>query len=386
MWFFTSPEIVYGEEALARLEQLTGRRATIVTDANMVRLGLVKQVQNHLEAAGIESAIFAEVEPDPSIQTVRRATAAMLAYEPDVVIGLGGGSCLDAAKAAWFLYERPDVALDEINPFQRFAMGKARLVAIPTTSGTGADATIGVVLTDTEAQRKLTVYAREFQPHISIVDPSLVMGLPPQITADTGLDVLSHSIEAFAGPWHNGFADGLCLVATKLVFTYLPRAYANGADAEAREQMHNAATMAGLALSNSSISLAHALAHAFGAIYHTPHGRTVGLFLPFTIEYTANGGGTRYAELARYLGLPAAGEAEGASSLANALRDLSRQVNQPTAIQAMGIEAAAFAEALPELVVRAAEDPQMLTTVRVPDDSELERLFQYAYDGRPIDF
>jgi alcohol dehydrogenase class IV len=387
MWIFTSPQIAFGENALSRLDEISGQRAFIVTDANMVELGFVGRVVQHLELAGLDSAIFAEVEPDPSIQTVERCRATMTAYGPDVVIGLGGGSCLDACKIAWFRYERPDVDLEAINPFERFPIpGRAQLVAIPTTSGTGADATIGVVLTDTEQVRKIVVYARELQPQLTIVDPSFVMGLPPQITADTGMDVLSHAVEAFASPWHNDFADGLCLRAVQLVMTYLPRAHADGSDAEARERMHNAATLAGLALSNASIALAHAMAHSLGALFHWPHGRVVGLALPYTIEYTANAGGTRYSELARFLGLPAADEPEGAASLVAAIRRLARSVSQPTTLAELGIDQAAFESALPQLISRAADDPQVITSLRPPDDSELERLFRYAFDGRAVDF
>jgi alcohol dehydrogenase class IV len=387
MWIFTSPQIVFGESALGRLDELSGSRAFIVTDANMVHLGFVARVQEHLEKAAIESQVFAEVEPDPSIQTVERCWAAMSGYEPDVVIALGGGSCLDAGKTAWFRYERPDVPLEQINPFEPFEIpGKARLVAIPTTSGTGADATIGVVLTDTELNRKIVVYARELQPQLTIVDPSFVMGLPPQITADTGMDVLTHAVEAFASPWHNDFSDGLCLKAVQLVFQYLPRAYADGSDIEAREHMHNAATLAGLGLSNASIALAHAMAHSMGALFHLPHGRLVGLALPFTVEYTANAGGSRYGELARFLGLPAGDEAEGARSLVAAIRELARTVNQPQSIRELGIDEGPFEAALPDLVTNAAEDPQMITTQRVPDGAELERLFRCAYHGLEVGF
>jgi alcohol dehydrogenase class IV len=387
MWIFSSPEVVFGEDALSRLADLKGTRAYIVTDANMVTLGFVGRVQEQLASAGIESDAFAEVEPDPSIQTVERCITGLTAFGPDVVIGLGGGSCLDAAKTAWFRYERPDVALEAINPFERFDMpGKARLVAIPTTSGTGADATIGVVLSDPEAGRKIVVYAHELQPHLTLVDPSLVMGLPKGITADTGMDVLSHAIEAYASPWHNDFADGLALKAMQLVFDYLPRAYADGSDLEAREHMHNAATLAGMALSNASIALAHAMAHAFGAIFHTPHGRTVGLFLPYTIEFTVNGGGSRYGEIARLLGLPAVDEAAGATSLVAAIRNLAREVGQPITIRDLDIDSMRLEEAMPELVSKAAEDPQIITSLRAPDDEELANLFRYAFDGRPVNF
>jgi alcohol dehydrogenase class IV len=223
-------------------------------------------------------------------------------------------------------------------------------------------------------------------PNITIVDPALAAGMPPQVTADTGMDVLSHSVEAFACPWHNDFTDGLCLKATQLVFDYLPRAYADGSDTEAREKMHNAATIAGIALSNAAIALAHPLAHALGAAFHLPHGRVVGMFLPYSIEYTANGGGTRYAEIARFLRLPAANEPQGAASLVKALRKLARRVNQPLSIRDMGIDKQALETALPGLVANAAQDPQMLTTQRIPDDEELEQLYRYAYDGKKIDF
>lgn len=391
MWIFTSPEVVFGEDALSRLGELKGTRAFVVTDANMRGLGFLARVEEQLASAGIECAAFAEVEPDPSVQTVERCITALTEFGPDVIIGLGGGSCLDAAKTAWFRYERPDVALDAINPFERFDIpGKAQLVAVPTTSGTGADATIGVVLTDSEVGRKIVVYARELQPHLTVVDPSFVMGLPKQITADTGMDVLTHAIEAYASPWNNDFSDGLAMKAIQLVFDYLPRAYADGSDAEAREHMHNAATLAGMALSNASISLAHAMAHAFGAIFHTPHGRVVGLFLPYTIEYTANAGGSRYGEIARFLGLAGAdvqqGLQAGVASLVGAIRNLAREVGQPLSIRDMDIDSMRLEDTMEELVSKAAEDPQMLTSLRAPDDEELANLFRYAFDGRPVDF
>lgn len=387
MWYFSSPQIVFGDDALSRLEELDGRRAFIVTDKNIDQLGFVQQVQTRLDRAGLESAVFDDVEPEPSVRTVYRCAAAMEKFEPDWVIGLGGGSCLDAAKAAWFLYERPDVDLESINPFESFGLRqKARLAAISTTSGTGADATWGAVVADKEQQRKIVLVTRELEPDIAIVDPSLVMGLPPQITADTGIDVLSHAIEAYTTPWHNDFSDGLCLKAIDLVFKYLPRAYADGSDAEARARMHNAATIGGLSIGNASIALAHALAHTLGGVFQTPHGRTVGLFLPYTIQYTAKAGNTRYAEIAHFLHLPAANEDEGAASLVAAIRQLQREINLPLSIQEMGIAAAAFEEALPALVDKAAVDPQMVTTMRVPEDEEIEKLFRYAYEGRDVDF
>jgi alcohol dehydrogenase class IV len=193
---------------------------------------------------------------------VKRGAAAMSQYGPDWVIGLGGGSAMDAAKAMWVLYECPDMEPEEINPMIPLGLRqKARLIAIPTTSGTGAEVTWVVILTDTEDRRKLVLGSRENVADIAIVDPALVVKLPPQITADTGMDALSHAIEGYTSAWHNDFSDGLCLKAIQMVFDYLPRAYADGDDKEAREKMHSAATIAGLGFGNSMGALAHAMGH-----------------------------------------------------------------------------------------------------------------------------
>lgn len=387
MWFFDSPHVVFGEDALSHLEQLTGRLAFIVTDNNLAKLGLLQRVQQHLDNAGIPVRVFDCVEPEPSLQTVKVCAAQMAQHQPDWIIGLGGGSCLDAAKAAWLLYERPDVDPAAINPFDHFGLrAKAKLITIPTTSGTGSEATWYVVLTDTDEQRKLGMGSRELLPDLTIVDPALVMSLPPALTADTGLDALTHAIEGYCSTWHNDFSDGLCLQAAKLIFEYLPRAYANGADAEAREHLHNAATMAGLGFGNSQATLAHAMGHALGAMFHVPHGRAVALFLPYTIEFAANAGGSRYFEIARVLGLSAADDRSGAVNLVAALRDLQRVVHQPRSLLELGIEREVFERAWDELVAKTETDTQLVTSPRLPETAELRRLFECAYAGASVDF
>jgi alcohol dehydrogenase class IV len=386
MWQFTSPEIVFGDDALNWLSDLEGSKAFIVTDRTLVKLGILQRVLDQLAYNNIDYEYFADVEPEPSIQTAEQVKQAIMNYRPEMVIALGGGSVLDVAKVAWFMFELPDIKLEEINIFTSYDAGRSRLIAIPTTSGTGADVTFGVVLTDTVNERKIVVYAREFQPSLTIVDPSLAMEMPPNVTADTGMDVVSHAVEAFASPWHNDFADGLSIKAFQLALDYLPRAYADGTDTEAREHMHNAATLAGLAITNSSVSLGHALAHSFGAVFPLPHGRIVGMFLPYSIEYTANGGGSRYAEMARFLGLTASTEEEGVSSLVESIRELARQVYQPLTIRDMDISLPELEAALPDLVIKAMEDHQMLTTLRAPDEGDLARLFMAAFDGQAIDF
>ena len=386
MWFFNSPEIVFGEDALGYLDEIEGRRALIVTDENMVRLGFVDRVIGHLEKAGIETRVFAEVEPDPSLETVKRGAQAALAYEPDWIVGLGGGSAMDAAKAVWVLYERPDLEPDAISPAEMLGLRKkARLIAIPTTSGTGAEATWAIVLTDTEGRRKLGLGSRENVADIAIVDPIFVAELPPQITADTGMDALTHAIEGYTCTWRNDFSDGLCLKAIELVFDYLPRAYATG-DREAREKMHNAATIAGLGFGNALAALAHSMGHSLGGVFHVPHGRAVGLFLPYTIEFVVRGGGTRYAEIARFLGLAAESEEEGAASLASAIRGLLERLGQPTTVGELGISPDEFERELPKLVENAENDSCTVTSTRFPGTEEFERLYRYAYEGRVVDF
>jgi len=386
MWFFNSPEVVFGEDALSYLDEIEGRRALIVTDENMVRLDFVDRVIGHLREAGIETRVFAEVEPDPSLETVKRGAQAALAYEPDWIVGLGGGSCMDAAKAVWVLYERPDLQPDEISPIETLGLRqKARLIAIPTTSGTGAEATWAIVLTDTEGQCKLGLGSRENVADIAIVDPVFAAELPPQLTADTGMDALTHAVEGYTCTWRNDFSDGLCLKAIELVFDHLPRAYEKG-DREAREKMHNAACIAGLGFGNALAALAHSLGHSLGAVFHVPHGRAVGLFLPYTIEFCAHGGGTRYAEIARFLGLAAESEEEGAASLVSAIRGLLKRLSQPGTIGELGISSAEFEAGLTKLVENAENDSCAVTSPRIPSAEEFERLYRYAFEGRAVDF
>jgi alcohol dehydrogenase class IV len=242
------------------------------------------------------------------------------------------------------------------------------------------------MLTDPDQERKVMVTARELQPMVTILDPAFVSELPFVLAADTGLDVVSHAVEAFTCSWHNDFSDAMAVRALQLVFAHLGQSCGESGDMEARERMHNAATMAGLAISNASIALGHALAHSFGAVFHVPHGRAVGMLLPYSMEYTANGGGTRYAELANLLSLGAEDEAEGVRLLVQAIRDLARSVGRPLRVRDLGIDREQYTAVLDDLVAKAAADHALLTTVRMPEDDEMRRLFEYAYDGRQVDF
>ena len=387
MWYFGSPTIVFGEDALNELASLKGQRAFIVTDANIARLGLVDKVTQQLSIAGIQSGVFAEVEPDPSVETVQRGAQQMRKYAPDWIIGLGGGSCMDAAKAMWVLYEHPEMVPEEINPIVPMKLrAKARLITIPTTSGTGAETTWAIVLTDTKAGRKLGLGSRENMADMAIVDPALVAGLPARIAADTGMDALTHAIEGYTVTWHNDFCDGLCLVATKLVCDYLPRSVANASDKEAREKMHNAASIAGLGFGNALAALAHAMGHSMGAVFHTPHGRAVGLVLPYTIEFTGDAMAERYADIVRFARIPGGEAGHPAKALADHIRKLAKSVGQPLSIREAGISAEQFEAGLPKLVENAETDATLVVSARIPDSAELARLYRYAFEGKPVDF
>ncbi len=387
MWFFNSPQVVFGEGALSYLAQIHGTRAYIITDALMAKFGFVELVKAQLAEAQIETRVFDHVEPEPSLDTVRYGAELLRAYEPDWIVGLGGGSAMDAAKAMWALYERPDLSADGISPLEYLGLGKkAKLITIATTSGTGAEVTWGIVLSDPAEKRKLGLGSRETLATIAIVDPMFVMQLPPRLTADTGLDALTHAIEGYASTWRNDFSDGLCLKAVDLVFKFLPTAYADGANAEAREKMHNAASIAGLGFINSMCALAHAMGHAFGGAFHIPHGRCVSLFLPYTMEFAVNGGNTRYADLARFIGLNAPDEKTLSQGLIDAVRDLEMRLGSNTQVASLGITREAYAAALNLMLDHAENDTQIVASPRQPDRSELEKIFWFAYEGKSIDF
>lgn len=387
MWFFKAPEVIYGDDALEHLERLTGKRAIIVTDKVLAGLGYGDRVKSHLETAGMEVLVFSDVEPEPSLQTAQHGASLMADYQPDWVIGLGGGSCMDAAAAMWALYERPDIQPDEISPMLPLNLRqKARLITIPTTSGTGSECSWMVVLTDHAAKRKLVLGSFELIADYAIVDPSLVMDMPARIAADTGMDALAQAIESYTSRWRNEFADGLCLQAIRMIFKYLARSVKNGkSDPEARAMMHYAAAISGMAMSNSQASLSHALGHPLGAFFKVPHGRAVGLFLPYTIEYALPESGELYADLARFLGLPAGSPAEGTASLAKAVRDLLVELKQPTTVADLHIDRAHYEAAIADMV-ESGEGDAAASSPRIPTNEEFARLFLYAYDGKSVDF
>lgn len=395
MWHFVSPKIVFGESALSSLEEISISRALVVTDHNLVEIGAVEPALAAIKKTGCEMLVFDHVSPDPTLESVKLGTAAADDFQPDWIIGLGGGSPMDTAKAIWVLYERPDLIPAMINPFIKLGLReKARLITIPTTSGTGADVTWAIVLTDTENNRKMGLGNRENAADIALVDPALASSMPPRLTADTGLDALTHAVEGFICTWHTDITDGLCLNAAREIFQNLPVAYeASQADnpkqeryTAAREKMHNAATSAGLGFGNAMASLAHAMGHVLGSVFHIPHGRAVGLCLPYTIEFAARGEDpSRIAALADLLGIRG-GKSTAGQDFADRLRDLARKIENPLNLRELGLDQKEYQSQLEKMVDDAFNDTQIITAPRAPSYQELEKLFLYAYHGQPVDF
>jgi alcohol dehydrogenase class IV len=390
MWELTFPRtIVTGEGALEYLKEVEGKRALIVTDKVIQKLGFVAKVANLLEENGLKVEVFDEVEPEPSMETIVRGAEVAKRYSPDWFVGLGGGSCMDAAKAIWVLYERPDMEVAAINPLEKLGLRKkARLICIPTTSGTGAEATWAVIITDAKENRKMELGSRENVADIAILDPDLPKLMPSKLAADTGLDALTHSIESYVNQCRNDFSDAVAIKATQIIFKYLPRACKNPEDKEAKEKMHNAAAMAGLAFINSAPcpGAAHGMGHSFGAIFHIPHGKAVSVFLPWVIQYNAREVLEKYAEIARAIEIEAGTDEEAVHKLVEAVKRLMKEVGSPTAIKDMGIGWKDYEKNLDALVDKAANSSCISMNARALDAENIKRLFIYVYEGKNVDF
>lgn len=407
-WFKVPPRIYFEPGALQYLAKMPDlRRAVIVTDPTLRRLGYVERVTHHLERrpAPVDIEVFDEVEPNPSVATVKKGVELLKRFSPDTVIALGGGSAIDTAKGMWLFYEHPEVEFEFLRlkfldirkrtyKYPR-AKRKTRLVAVPTTSGSGSEVTAFCVLTDRGTEIKYPLADYELTPDVAIIDPELAAGQPPGLTADTGIDVLTHAIEAYVSVMASDYTDALALKAIELVFRYLPRAFADPADREAREKMHNAATIAGMAFTNAFLGVNHALAHKLGAEFDLSHGRANAVLLPYVIAYNAAVpskftawpkyrhyiAAARYQEIARHLGLPAATPAEGAASLTAAVRRLLRELGLPETIAACGIPEREFLERLPRIAEQAFADQTVVTNPRMPLVTELEDILRRAYYG-----
>ncbi|WP_058305837.1 bifunctional acetaldehyde-CoA/alcohol dehydrogenase [Gracilibacillus massiliensis] len=408
-WFKVPPKIYFEKNAvqyLAKMPKVT--KAFIVTDQMMKDLGYVDKVLYYLRKRPdyVHCEIFTEVEPDPSKETVMRGAEEMKKFQPDVIIALGGGSAMDAAKGMWLFYEHPDTDFNGLK--QKFLdirkriykypeLGKqAQFVAIPTTSGTGSEVTSFSVITDKETNIKYPLADYELTPDVAIIDSQFVMTVPPTVTADTGMDVLTHAIEAYVSNMANDYTDGLAIKAIQLVFDYLPTAYKDGKNEKAREKMHNASTIAGMAFANAFLGINHSLAHKLGAEFHIAHGRANAILMPHVIKYNAQKpskfvafpkyehfvADQRYAEIAKVLGLPARTTEEGVDSLVKAVYDLAKQLNIPMSIKENGIVKEDFIKQVDRLADKAFEDQCTTANPKLPLVKELKEIYLNAYNGK----
>ncbi|MGX6443207.1 bifunctional acetaldehyde-CoA/alcohol dehydrogenase [Neobacillus sp. K501] len=409
MQWFKVPSKIYFEknstQYLAKMPKIS--KAFIVTDPGMVKLGYVDKVLYYLRKRPdyVHCEIFSEVEPDPSIETVMKGAEMMAKFQPDVIIALGGGSAMDAAKGMWLFYEHPDTEffglkqkfLDIRKRIVKYPHlgGRAQFVAIPTTSGTGSEVTSFSVITDKEENLKYPLADYELTPDVAIIDPQFVMTVPKHITADTGMDVLTHAFEAYVSCMANDYTDGLAMKAIQLIFEYLPRAYRNGSDEVAREKVHNASTIAGMAFANAFLGINHSLAHKLGAEFHIAHGRANTILMPHVIRYNATKpkkftafpkyahfvADKRYAEIARTLGLPARTTEEGVESLVQAVIRLAQELEIPMSIKENNVEEALFESKVDYLAERAFEDQCTTANPKLPLVTELAEIYRQAYKG-----
>ncbi len=407
-WFKIPPKVYFEKNSVQYLAKMPNiSKAFIVTDEMMVKLGYVDKVLYHLRKRSdyVHCEIFSDVEPDPSKETVMRGAEAMAAFNPDVIIAIGGGSPMDAAKGMWLFHEHPETDFNGLK--QKFLdirkrvykypkLGhKAQFVAIPTTSGTGSEVTSFSVITDKELNVKYPLADYELTPDVAIIDPQFVMTVPKTVTADTGMDVLTHAIEAYVSNMANDYTDGLAIRAIQLIFEYLPLAYKDGSNELAREKVHNASTIAGMAFANAFLGINHSLAHKIGGEFGIAHGRANAILMPHVIRYNAQKptkfvsfpkyehfiADKRYAEIAKALDLPARTAEEGVESLINAIYKLAKQLDIPMSLAENGVDEKEFNEKLDYLADKAFEDQCTTANPKLPLVTELAEVLRQAYKG-----
>ncbi|NMF58141.1 bifunctional acetaldehyde-CoA/alcohol dehydrogenase [Pseudanabaena yagii GIHE-NHR1] len=411
LWFRIPPKIYFKSGCLpVALRDLKDRkRALIVTDRPLFELGLTKEVTDSLEEIGIAHYTFYDVEPDPSLATVNKGLAICKSFNPDVIIAFGGGSPMDAAKVMWLMYEHPEIEFEGLamrfmdirkRVYELPPLGvKAIMVSIPTTSGTGSEVTPFAVVTDEKTGIKYPLADYALTPNMAIVDPSLTLNIPKRLTAYGGIDALTHALEAYVSVLASEYTNGLALEAIRLLFKYLPSAYKNGAnDPKAREKVHYAATIAGLAFANAFLGVCHSIAHQLGGTCHIPHGLANALMISHVIRYNATdvpfkqaifsqnkypNSKWRYARIADYLSLGGETEEEKVVNLIAAVEDLKRQVEIPATIKdaliAQGTSADLFLSHVEEMADRAFDDQCTGANPRYPLIADLKQLMMQAY-------
>jgi alcohol dehydrogenase class IV len=393
---FTLPRDLYhGRGSLEALKTLKGKKAIVVVGGgSMKRFGFLDKTVTYLKEAGMEVKLFEGVEPDPSVETVMRGAAAMREFQPDWIVSIGGGSPIDAAKAMWAFYEYPDTTFDALCiPFNFPELRtKARFCAIPSTSGTATEVTAFSVITDYAKGVKYPLADFNITPDVAIVDPELAETMPPKLTAHTGMDAMTHAVEAYVSTLHCDYTDPLALHAIKMVSEYLEASYKG--DKEARARMHNAQCLAGMAFSNALLGIVHSMAHKTGAAYsggHIVHGCANAMYLPKVIRFNAKepAAEKRYAEIASFLGLKGGSDAELTGALIAHIKALNVKLDIPSCIKDYEggfVGEAEFLEKLPQVAELAVGDACTGSNPRTITPAEMEKLLRCCYYDTEVDF
>ena len=402
---FTLPRDVYhGKGTLETLKTFEGKRAMIcVGGSSMRKFGFLDKAVSYLQEAGMEVEVFEGIEPDPSVDTVMRGAQAMLRFEPDWIVAMGGGSPIDAAKAMWIKYEYPEIAFEDM--IKVFGLPKLRkkahFCAIPSTSGTATEVTAFSVITDYQKGIKYPLADFEITPDVAIVDSELAETMPKKLVAHTGMDAMTHAIEAYVSTMHCDYTDPLAIFAIKMIQRDLVGSYEG--DMEKRTSMHNAQCLAGMAFSNALLGIVHSMAHKTGAVFedqgaHTVHGAANAMYLPKVIAYNAKNedAAARYAEIADYMGLGGADTAEKVQLLVAHLRKMNDALNIPQCIQHYGADGCPaeqgfvseeiFLARLPEIAKNAIADACTGSNPRQPTQEEMEKLLKCCYYDTAVDF
>ena len=387
---FTLPrDIYYGKNALEALKAIEGKRAIVVVGGgSMKKFGFLDKTVGYLKEAGMEVSLFENVEPDPSVETVMKGAEAMRQFQPDWIVSIGGGSPIDAAKAMWAFYEYPETTFEQlITPFSFPKLRtKARFVAIPSTSGTATEVTAFSVITDYQKGIKYPLADYNITPDIAILDPAIAETMPQKLTAHTGMDALTHAIEAYVSDLNGPFTDPLALKAITMVNDGLLNSY-NG-DMGAREQMHYAQCLAGMAFSNALLGIVHSMAHKTGAAFstgHIPHGCANAIYLPYVIQYNYPAASKRYGAIAKSMGLSGKDDAELTEKLLERIRDMNKKMDIPATLKEFGVNESEFKEKLKTISANAVGDACTGSNPRKITPAQMEQLLDCVYYGKKVD-
>lgn len=397
MGTFGTPRVIMGDNVLSTAiamapgvwdmlaQRCARKRAFIVTDEGATRFAA--RIAGPLQSRQFTVETWDKAQPEAPLDSIQAGAEAARKFEPDVIVAVGGGSAMDTAKAVFMLYERPDITdVGMVSPMMPLKLRKkAILIAVPTTSGTGSECTQGLVASDPKAHRKIPIMNVELIPDFAILVPAFTTGMPPKLTAGTGFDALAHAMDCVTSPAGNDFSEPLALRSIEMIFKWLPRAYREGGDLEARSRMHLAASLSGIAFANGGLSLTHSMGHALGHLFNMHHGIAVGIFIPYTLQYYA-AISDRFLPICSSLQVKGRTRAAKLDGLVAKVKDLMKELDVPTSLKSMGISKDEFKQKMGDLVQFSLDDPSSFMSPRPVNAEQYEKLFLYTYEGKDVDF